>query len=540
MKRYFGYVRVSTPRQGEGVSPDEQRRLISQYALKHQIEIIAWFEEHRTAAKRGRQIFDRMLCELGEGRAEGVIVHKLDRSIRNLPDWARLNDLFDCGVDVRFVHEGLDLNSRAGRLTADILAVVASDFIRNNRDETLKGFYGRLNQGLYPLPAPIGYLDNGKGQPKTPDPKTAPLVREMFDRYASGRYTLATLRAEMTRLGFGSRRGRALSRNAYSRILSDPFYIGVIKIRRRGETFPGIHQPLVAKRIFDRVQSILSGRYHVKVRKHDLPFRRLIRCVRCGRCLYGEPQKGHVYYRCQSPGCRGTSFRQDVIEARLAEPYALIRLDDEEMRDLRDIAREDQGDEVRAEAERVDRLRATLNLLNERLTRLTDLLVDGTLDKEVFDVRKERLLIERRELLDAIERPEYRFQSDALLENLERGNSAYLQLRSLDPAEIREVVEQTISNLGADGKELGITLRFPFDRIAAKRISRSGAPHGAASRTGSDNCDPSIRGANQLETPGRFTREELRELLKEMRAATCWLRDLQEVEPCGAPTRWPS
>src|SRR5208337_4763709 len=66
----------------------------------------------------------------------------------------------------------LDLNTRGGRLSADIQAVVAADFIRNLREETKKGFYGRLKQGLYPIAAPIGYLDRGGGQPKAPDPVT--------------------------------------------------------------------------------------------------------------------------------------------------------------------------------------------------------------------------------------------------------------------------------------------------------------------------------------------------------------------------------
>jgi len=44
-----------------------------------------------------------------------------------------------------------------------LLRYVAADFIRNLREETKKGFYGRLKQGLYPIGASIGYVDHGKG-----------------------------------------------------------------------------------------------------------------------------------------------------------------------------------------------------------------------------------------------------------------------------------------------------------------------------------------------------------------------------------------
>ncbi len=54
-------------------------------------------------------------------------------------------------TEVHFANESLDLQSRGGRLSADIQAVVAADYIRNLREETRKGFYGRLKQGLCPM-----------------------------------------------------------------------------------------------------------------------------------------------------------------------------------------------------------------------------------------------------------------------------------------------------------------------------------------------------------------------------------------------------
>src|SRR2546422_5562400 len=204
MKKCFGYIRVSTPKQGErGVSLQEQRDAIVRYAQRFQLEIASWFEERETAAKRGRPMFNRMLHLLRTGQAGGVIIHKIDRSARNLKDWADLGELIDQGVEVYFANESLDLHSRGGRLSADIQAVVAADFIRNLREETRKGFYGRLKQGILPLPAPVGYVDQGAGKPKMPDPARAPLVRKAFELYATGRHNLDTLGDEL--FGFGLR-----------------------------------------------------------------------------------------------------------------------------------------------------------------------------------------------------------------------------------------------------------------------------------------------------------------------------------------------
>ena len=140
--------------------------------------IVRWFEERETAAKKGRPVWNEMLKLLRQGKAHGVLIHKIDRSARNLKDWADLGDCIDDGIEVHFANEGLDLNSRGGRLSADIQAVVAADYIRNLREEAKKGIYGRLKQGFYPSRAPIGYLDNGAAKPKTIDPVILRLHRE--------------------------------------------------------------------------------------------------------------------------------------------------------------------------------------------------------------------------------------------------------------------------------------------------------------------------------------------------------------------------
>lgn len=185
-KGYFSYVRVSTQRQGDlGTSLAEQQAAIERYAQRFNLRIIRQYEERETAAKLGRPVFLDMLKALRTQKADGLVIHKIDRSARNLKDWADLGSLIDAGIEVHFANESLDLTSRGGRLSADIQAVVAADYIRNLREETKKGIYGRLRQGLYPFPARVGYLDKGKGNPKRPDPIQAPLVRRAFELYAS-------------------------------------------------------------------------------------------------------------------------------------------------------------------------------------------------------------------------------------------------------------------------------------------------------------------------------------------------------------------
>lgn len=484
MKSYFAYIRVSTVKQGEhGSSLQEQKSAIEAYAARHDLRIVQWFEETETAAKQGRRQFTLLTNLLRKGKAAGVIIHKIDRSARNLKDWAGLGELIDAGVEVLFAHEGLDMQTRGGRLAADIQAVVAADFIRNLRDEVRKGFYGRLKQGFYPLPAPRGYLDRGKATAKEICPITGSLVRQAFELYATGNYSLELLRHELFARGLYGSSGKPLSVEALSLLLHNPFYIGMMRIRTTGEIFEGNHTPLVTKRLFDRVEAILEGRQYPRVQKHLFLFRRLLKCAQCGRTLSGERQKGHAYYRCHDRGCRGVSVGEEKVIEKVVDDLQTLTFDERDLGDIRDlfqhhIALEDgQADERRPHVER------DLALLEQRITRLTDLLIDGTIDKATFDDRKSDLILKRRALRDRLENGTNVTYWESVAERFELANTAYLGFQTGNDDEKREMVKLVCSNLLIQSKEPVLSMYFPFDEIRKWSISTYGGPYQGAVRT---------------------------------------------------------
>ena len=484
-RNYFAYIRVSTAKQGEhGSSLQEQRAAIEAYAVRNGLTITEWFEERETAAKLGRRLFNSMIAQVTRGKAVGIVIHKIDRSARNLKDWALIGELIDKGVDVHFAHESLDLASRGGRLAADIQAVVAADYIRNLRDEVLKGFYGRLKQGLFPLPAPIGYVDRGRGQPKAIDPISGPLIRQAFDLYCTGRYGIHALHVEMERRGLRNRAGSRVSFNSMNRILRNPFYMGLIQLSKTGETFDGAHPPLIRKATFDRVQAIMSGRSYFTPKKHVFAFARLIKCAACGRSLIGERQKGHAYYRCHTRTCRGTSLRGTDIQDRLCALLSLLTFDDGELGDLRDLREEAGANDSVERAAAVAQAKLRLGRCNERLARLTDVFLDQAIDRETFDARKAELLSERRGHLEAVSGPAVEGRTLALIKKLELGNTALSKAESDSVDEKRHAVNSVISNLSVERNELVFRLQFPFDRLAQERISHDGAPFQVEHRNG--------------------------------------------------------
>ena len=449
MKPCFGYIRVSTQKQGEGVSLEAQKDSILAFASHQNITIMRWFEEKETAAKSGRPIFNQMLKLLRQGVAKGMVIHKIDRSARNLKDWAVISDLSDAGVDVYFATETLDFRSRGGRLTADIQAVIAADFIRNLREESKKGMNGRLKQGLYPFRAPIGYLDNGRGKPKTLDPAKSPLIKLAFDLYTRGEHSLRSLEAEMYRRGLRNVAGGPLSLHGIETVLSNSFYCGLIHIKRTGETFPGVHEPLISSRQFLLVKDIKAGRCGKKVTRHNHLYRGLFRCGHCDGPMTPEIQKGHVYYRCQKATCPTKTLREDVLDQVIQNTLKGCSITP----DQRERYRTGWNSWIESGAkERAGQaLELRIAAAKARLDRLTDLLIDGTITKDDFNTRKQSLMLEINGLEGERLQSEH-LSSEEMETFLELTNSLAGLHKVAKPEEKREMVKNAFSNRHIAGK----------------------------------------------------------------------------------------
>ncbi len=484
MKQFYAYIRVSTAKQGQhGVSLQEQRDAIQRFADRETLTIAAWFEERETAAKRGRAVFNRMLTQLRKGQADGVLMHKIDRSARNLKDWADLGELIDHGVVVRFANDSIDLNSRGGRLSADIQAVVAADFIRNLREETRKGFYGRLKQGIFPLPAPTGYLD-GRGRPKEIDPVMAPLIKQAFELFATGRFSIRGLSSEMARRGLRAHRtGMIMSHTMFRNILKNEFYMGVMRIRRTGETFTGGHTPIVDPRTFKRVQEVLAGRAYAIPNRRTFLYRKMFRCRFCHNMIIGEQHRKRIYYRCQTRGCTSVC-EEDITETVLESLEPLMFTNDEKAYLAAAVQRLGTASTTQEEEQRT-----ALNLrqakLTDRLNRITDAFVDGALDRDTFETRKTSVIVEQKEVESQL-RVLITTGSkipDRVSRYLERAQAAYLLYKTGNVDEKRELLKIVTSNREAYPKNVAMTLSEPFLTIAKRRDGNSGNPSCDVPRT---------------------------------------------------------
>lgn len=127
--RVIGYIRVSSREQvDDGVSLGAQRAKLQAYALAMDLELVAIEEDAGISAKslEGRTGLARALGALEAGKADGILVAKLDRLTRSVRDLGHLVDrYFASRWSLLSVADSIDTRTASGRLVLNVLTSVA-------------------------------------------------------------------------------------------------------------------------------------------------------------------------------------------------------------------------------------------------------------------------------------------------------------------------------------------------------------------------------------------------------------------------------
>jgi site-specific DNA recombinase len=339
------YIRVSTKeQQEEGFSLDAQLKFLMDYASKNNIEIIDTYLDVESAKSSGRKQFGHMVTFLksqsllpsGSNRCQTVLVEKTDRLYRNVEDMVTIKDL---GITAVLVKENTTMSSSSKSYEKFVHLVnvaVASRLCDNISEETKKGMMEKAGQGIWPSQAPIGFV-NVEGPLRkriiVQDTLLAPLVKRMFELYATGNYSTLELSKEAAKLGLVHRNsGRKLSKAVMWDILNNPIYYG--DFYWVGVLYNGTHEPIISKELYDKVQKALNKRSSCPTgrQKHDFLFQGMLTCGHCGCAVVAELHKGkYIYYRCthNKAKCPDKYATEDKIDEQFTQSLDQIKIDDD-------------------------------------------------------------------------------------------------------------------------------------------------------------------------------------------------------------------
>ncbi|BBM87089.1 recombinase RecB [Candidatus Uabimicrobium amorphum] len=332
MKKYVGYIRVSNKEHDTSIPAQELK--LREYVLQHNIDLVEIYVEEKSAFKKSdRKEFKKAMRHLEQDEIQGIVFHKVDRSARNMKDFAILENFFD-RKDIRVIEGEFDTSSAQGRFQFRIFCSMAVWYSENLSEEVTTKMTQRLRNGYYPANPPFGYRKGIKGKDKDWKKKypnhNARYVREIYELYDSGAHTYNSLAAKMRLKGAKNSNGGKFNKRLVERILTNPFYYGQIKWTRRATGkelyFEGNHKPLISKQLFESVKDRREGRTVAKGGYGKLTYSRMFTC-KCERYLCPEKPTGrngkrkHVYLRCHNKNCDFSSIREDHLENLIVNEF---------------------------------------------------------------------------------------------------------------------------------------------------------------------------------------------------------------------------
>jgi DNA invertase Pin-like site-specific DNA recombinase len=329
--RYVLYARKSTESEERQVlSIDSQVKEMLELAERDGLEVVEIRRESHSAKESGqRPVYKEILEDVRRGRFNGILTWAPDRLSRNAGDLGSIVDLMDQQLLMEIRTYGQQFkNSPNEKFLLMILCSQAKLENDNKSINVKRGLRTRVEMGLWPGPAPTGYMKEKRMDRKCEtllDPERAPIIKKMFEKVAyehwSGRKIYNWLKFDLNlRTAVGKKH---LSLGNIYKVLDNTFYYGVFEYpRRSGNWYTGKHEPIVTKELFDLVQAQIKSNV-LRVENKEFAFTKMMLCGLCGSGISADEKfkklknggvARYVYYGCTK--ARGVDCKCGYTEER--------------------------------------------------------------------------------------------------------------------------------------------------------------------------------------------------------------------------------
>ncbi|MGT2951627.1 integrase [Streptococcus cuniculi] len=456
------YVRVSTISQAEeGYSIDEQINKLKAYCdIKDWSIYDVYSDGGFSGASTNRPALERLINDAMKKEFDTVIVYKLDRLSRSQKDTLYLIEEIFNKYDIAFysLAENFDTSTAFGKAMVGILSVFAQLEREQIKERMLLGKLGRAKAGhsmMWTNP-PFGYRISKGDKVVSINPVQSVIVKRIFSEYIAGK-PISKILTDLDTEGHVGR-SKPWSLTTIKDILKNPTYWG--KIRYQGELYDGLHEPIISEEEFKLAQVELRRRQDETFSRtnNPRPFQSkymlsgLLKCGYCGstlRIYVAHKRKDGTYpplkYQCANrfskdtkKRCNSRQYDKSELEATIISKLNQLRLNN----DIEVVTKPNINK---------DELKQEIQAIATKLNRLTDLYVDGIINRD--DLQKRRLALEnQKSILEselAIDHDELLTRrKQTILEELGRLNlieGSYVEQTTI----VRKVVKEILVKTGS-------------------------------------------------------------------------------------------
>src|SRR3990167_2803598 len=495
-QKFFLYARESTDVEDKQVlSIEAQITELRAYAKAEGLNVIEELIEKQSAKIPGRPLFNSMLDRIERSEANGIVSWHPDRLARNSVDGGRIIYLLDCGhlAMLKFPTFWCE-NTSQGKFMLNIAFGQSKYYIDSLSENVRRGLRQKVRRGEYPGPAPIGYLNDSKIKMVVVDRKKAKIIKAAFEFYVQGDKTLEDVSRFLAQQGITTKGGKVWHKDRVKYLLTNPFYYGHFRYAK--EVHEGKHDPIIAKKLFDRVQEVLKqrGRPRHKAKNKPQPFCGLLYCA-CDMMITGEYkvkyQKNgnvheYVYYHCSRKSktikCKEPCIRQEVLEKQISSLLQKVSLPQDWADQMLVMLEKDKKESAQSCSAFVQEVREKIRTLQLKLQRLLDGYLEQDIERETYREQKAVLLSEKKSLEEQITKLEQK-QNDWV-----------------EPMRNWLNYAQTLTKIASDGnlfeKKVAAKEVFGSNLFLATREARLAAPGGSENKP--QNQWTALRAAHEM------------------------------------------
>ncbi len=402
--KYFLYARKSTEDDDKQVmSIEAQLFELREFAARENLEILAEFQESKSAKSPGREVFGEMMMRIEKMQGVGILAWHPDRLARNSIDGGRIIYAVDTTkiVSLRFPTFWFEPTPQ-GLFMLQVAFGQSKYYSDNLKQNVERGMRQKLRRGEWLTRAPFGYINNSRTRNIEPDPVKSRIIVRAFEEYAKGTHTLISLGAFLAEHGLTTKAGMPLAKASVKRILINRAYLGFTK--HRDEYFDGSFASILSPTLFETVQKQLATRATPRKSKqaHDFPFTGLFRCGECHSMITAQWATGkcggkYRYYRCtkKSGYCSQGYLREDLLATQVKAQLQSVSLPEAWTEYMLTKTENWEHEEKHASSNRLEQMKQDMKSLETKLDTLIDLYLSGDIERETYLKKKDALMREK-------------------------------------------------------------------------------------------------------------------------------------------------
>ncbi len=446
--RVAAYARVSTDKDDQANSLDNQRNYFTDYITRHegwQLVNVFYDEGISGTQTKKRKGFMEMIAEAEAGEIDLIITKEVSRFARNTVDTlSYTRELKKIGVGVIFTLDNIDTRQSDGEFRLTIMASIAQEESRKTSERVKWGQRRQMEIGVVFGRDLLGYTV--KDGNLYINEEEAEIVRAIFHKYTNEGKGTHIIARELQEEGMRPKRIALWSNVVILRVLRNEKYVGDLMQKKtitpdylthkkkynRGEEgmvyIKEHHEPIISRDLWERTQEELQRRSPSEEQKSKYSNRYWcsgkLFCAECGRRYVSRLRKredGSVSktWRCiaaahhgrkkqdadgKDIGCDNTSVNEESLKTCMNYCISLIQSEREGLKKeiLEEINCIRKKQNQKLDVQKLEKQIAQIEL---KKTKAIDLMLGGVISKEDLQNQTEwyndKLEHLNKELLDA-------------------------------------------------------------------------------------------------------------------------------------------